>query len=59
MNQYDIEVKSNLEYGKPVAVRITCRDKISDHVLELLKDMKFNDARQYCQRVLHANFVER
>ena len=57
MIQYDITVKANVEWGESVAVRILSRTKLSDSTLNMLKGYRLDDARKYCQNVLHATLI--
>ena len=57
MNQYDIEVKANVEFGEAVAVRILSSEEISEHTLNMLKNIRLNDARKYCQNVLKVTLI--
>ena len=57
MKQYDISVKSNLECGEPVSVRILSNKEISESILNWLKSNRLNDARSYCQNVRKVIFI--
>lgn len=57
MFSHDIMVKANVEWGEPVAVRILSRAKLSDSTLNILRGYRLDDARKYCQSILHATFI--
>ena len=57
MIPHDIMVKANVEWGEPVAVRILSRTKLSDLTLNMLREYRLDDARKYCQNILHATLI--
>ena len=57
MNQYEIKVKSNVDWGEPVLVRILSKDKIADSTLNRIKEKNLDEARRYCQNILKATFL--